>query len=139
MKQSVRPPFACVGVAEVFAAYPPAIRKQLLELRQLIFDTAASIEAVGPLEETLKWGEPAYLSSKRKTGSTIRLGYKVARPDELAMYFNCQTNLIETFRTMFPKELKFVGNRAILFVAGDTLPKDALVFCIGASLTYHRR
>ena len=35
-------------------------------LRQLIFETAAATEVVGELEETLKWGEPSYLTPKTK-------------------------------------------------------------------------
>lgn len=92
----------------------------------------------GALEETLKWGEPAYVTPS-KSGSTIRLGWKDSRPGEYAIYFNCQTNLVETFRTHFPKELKFAGNRAIIFDENDRPPTDPLAYCIGAALTYHRR
>ena len=42
-------------VAAVFDAYPKEIRKKLMFLRQLIFDTASETEGVGELEETLKW------------------------------------------------------------------------------------
>ena len=54
------------------------------------------------------------------------------------MYFNCQTTLVETFRTLFPNEFRFEGNRAIVFNASDAVPTDALAFCIAAALTYHR-
>jgi hypothetical protein len=49
-------PFQNAAVARVFEAYPPRMRRKLLALRRLIFDTAASTEGVGKLEETLKWG-----------------------------------------------------------------------------------
>lgn len=124
-------------VGAVFASYPPVIRRKLLALRSLIFQTAASTPGVGALEETLKWGEPAYVTQS-KSGSTIRLGWKESKPGQYAMYFNCQTNLVETFRTLFPKELKFAGNRAIIFDEKDRPPTDALAYCIGAALTYHR-
>ena len=126
------------AVGAVLASYPPAIRRELLVMRSLILKTAASTPGVGALEETLKWGEPAYVT-KSKSGSTIRLGWKDAKPGQYAMYFNCQTNLVETFRTLFPKELKFAGNRAIVFDENDRPPTDALAYCIGAALTYHRR
>ena len=61
-------------VQQAFHEFPPEIRTKLLALRKLILDTAASIEGVGPIEETLKWGQPAYLTSQSKSGSTIRLG-----------------------------------------------------------------
>ncbi len=53
-------PFQKPEIAALFDAYPEALKDRLLALRQLIFDTASAIEAVGPLEETLKWGQPSY-------------------------------------------------------------------------------
>ena len=131
-------PFRNAAVAQAFAAYPPVMRRRLLALRKLIFETAASTPGVGELEETLKWGEPAYLTSQSKTGSTVRIDWKKSRPTQYAMYFHCQTNLVETFRTLFPREFKFEGNRAIVFNEGDLVPTDSLAFCVAAALTYHR-
>jgi hypothetical protein len=124
-------------VVQVFETYPPNIRKNLLVLRALILRTAASTEGVGELEETLKWGEPAYLTSQSKSGSTIRIAWKKSAPSQYAMYFNCQTGLVDTFRSMFPRDFKFEGNRAIVFEASDKVPTDTLAFCIAAALTYH--
>jgi hypothetical protein len=53
------------------------------------------------------------------------------------MYFHCQTNLVETFRTLFPGEFRFEGQRAIVFELSDPVPADSLAFCIAAALTYH--
>jgi len=124
-------------VEKVFNSYPLTMRKKLLALRELIYKTAANTSDVGALEEVLKWGEPAYLTSRSKSGSTIRIAWKNSRPLEYAMYFNCQTNLIETFRTLFPDEFRFKGNRAIVFHQDDNVPLDSLGFCIAAALTYH--
>ena len=68
-------PIANAAVARAFEAYPPNIRRKLLALRALILKTAASTQSVGELEETLKWGEPAYLTSESKIGSTIRINW----------------------------------------------------------------
>jgi hypothetical protein len=46
------------SVAEVIESVLPAIRPKLLALRRLIFETAGSTEGVGPITETLKWGNP---------------------------------------------------------------------------------
>lgn len=124
-------------VEKTFKSYPVTVRKKLIALRELIYKTAANTPGVGPLEEALKWGEPAYLTLKSKSGSTIRIAWKNSRPLEYAMYFNCQTNLIETFRTLFPDEFRYVGNRAIIFHQDDTVPLDSLAVCIDAALTYH--
>lgn len=132
-------PFQSSTVAQTFEAYPPAIRRRLLALRELIFRTAASTPGVGELEETLKWGEPAYLTSNSKSGSTVRIDWKKSNPTQCAMYFNCQTTLIESFKSMFPGEFQFEGNRAIVFSESESVPADALEFCIAAALTYHRK
>ena len=61
-------------VAAAFSAFPERIRARLLEARDLIFEIAAGIEGVGPLTETLKWGEPAYLTEATGSGSTHSTG-----------------------------------------------------------------
>jgi hypothetical protein len=55
------------------------------------------------------------------------------------MYFNCQTNLVETFRSLFPDDFKFEGNRALVFGLEDKIPKDSLAMCVVSSLTYHMK
>jgi hypothetical protein len=45
-------------VAAAFAAFPERVRARLLEARDLVFETAANIQGVGPLTETLKWASP---------------------------------------------------------------------------------
>jgi hypothetical protein len=130
-------PFANAAVARTFESYPPAMRPKLLALRKLIFQVAASTPGAGKLE-TLKWGEPAYVTSETKSGSTVRIAWKRSSPLQYAMYFHCQTNLVETFRTLFPNEFAFEGNRAIVFRESEVVPTDSLSFCIAAALTYHR-
>ena len=132
-------PIANPAVAHVFASYPVPMRRKLMALRQLILDTAARTDGVGPLEETLKWGEPAYVTSASKSGSTIRIGWKKSLPSQYAMYFHCQTNLVATFRTRFPDDFTFEGNRSIVFDQADVVPRKSLSCCIAAALTYHRR
>ena len=61
-------------VSRVFEAFPPPVRRRLLDVRKLIFATAKAHDDVGPLTEALKWGEPAYLTVETGSGSTIRLG-----------------------------------------------------------------
>jgi hypothetical protein len=104
------------------AALPPDVSGRLLEIRALIFNSAAA-EEVGQITETLKWGEPAYLTSQSKSGSTIRIGWKPSDPERYAVYFNCQTTLVDTFRTLFP-EMNFNGNRAIVLDESNDLPVE---------------
>jgi Domain of unknown function (DU1801) len=123
-------------VAEVFKRYPKHIYRQLMFLRQLVLETAAEHDDVGELEETLKWGEPSYLA---KSGSTIRMDWKQSTPEQYALYFHCKTRLIDTFREIYSDQLKFEGNRAIVFQLSDDIPVDELKHCIYLSLTYHQK
>ncbi len=88
------------------------------------------------MDETLKWGEPSYLAKK---GSTIRIGWKQSSPDQYAMYFNCNTKLVETYREVYSDLFKYEGNRAIVFAVDEELPMDDLKQCITVALTYHTR
>ena len=132
------PPMAA-DVAAAFAALPERVRARLLEARDLIFETATDIEGVGPLTETLKWGEPAYLTEATRSGSTIRLGWFRSSERECAVLFNRRTTLVDDFRERFPNLFTYEKNRAILLDARDPLPKAPLSTCLGVALTYHRR
>jgi hypothetical protein len=124
-------------VQEAFSVFSPAVRKKLLLLRSLIFDTARQTEGVGELEETLKWGQPSYLTKTSKSGSTIRIGREKKTQGDFAIYFKCQTTLVATFRELYPDEFRFEGNRAILFNLNDKIPVHELSHCIALALTYH--
>ena len=124
-------------VKAAFDAFPEPARDTLLNVRSLIFQTAASNPAVGPLTETLKWGEPAYLTEASKSGSTIRMGWKPANPDHGALFFNCKTTLVNIMRDVYPDIFTYQGNRAVLFRLDQPLPNDALAHSIEMALTYH--
>ena len=99
---------------------------------------APDLVPVGEIEETLKWGQPAYLTSQTRSGTTIRIDWNEKAPREYAMYFHCQTDLVATFREWFPEELRFEGNRRLVFLADEPLPRAAVAACIAAALTYNR-
>jgi len=124
-------------VASVLDSYPVAQREKLLALRHLILDTANTTPGVGQIEETLKWGELSYLTSETKSGSTLRIGPYKRKPDQFAIFFNCQTNLVETFRQMFSDQFQFEKNRAIWFHVDDVIPVEELRLCIAKTLCYH--
>ncbi len=132
----MRVPKPAPPIAAVFESYPPQARKRLLAVRRLIFATAADLEEVGQLTETLKWGQPAYLTEESKSGSTIRLGWSASKPDDCVLYFICSTTLVSDFRSRF-EDLRFEGNRALLLSLKDPLPEKPLRSCIESALTYH--
>jgi hypothetical protein len=125
-------------VAAVFRSYPRSVAAKLRALRRLILDVASSIEGVGPVEETLRWGQPSYLTAQSGSGSTIRIDRVRSRTGRYAMYFHCRTTLVETFRRRYPGTFRYEGNRAILFEANEKVPVGALSRCIALALTYHR-
>ena len=125
------------AVDAVFSSYPKPIKTKLLALRRLIFDTAATTKGVGKIEETLKWRQPSYLTPETKSGSTIRIDRIKSSASQYAVYFHCQTDLVATFRELYPTELSYGGNRSILLNAEDDIPEPALRHCVALALTYH--
>jgi len=124
-------------VDAVFQAIPKAPRLKLLNLRELIFEAALASET-GPLEESLKWGQPAYRPLASRTGTTIRLGWTDAIPERISMYVPCQTTLVDSYRERFPDAAQYDGNRAIHFNGGTTIDKNVLHQIATMALTYHR-
>lgn len=122
-------------VDEIFANYPDFVRGKMLFLRELVIETAEETEGVDKLEETLKWGEPSYVT---KNGSTLRMDWKEKAPNQYAMYFQCTSRLVDTFRMVFDHKFQYEGNRAIVFQLNQKVPIEELKECIKASLTYHK-
>ncbi|OTA21800.1 hypothetical protein Xbed_00047 [Xenorhabdus beddingii] len=128
--------FQCDDVHSVFNHYPERYQKLLLTIRELIFDVASKTDGVGLITETLKWGQPSYLTLETGSGTTIRLGR--FGDSHVALFFHCQTTLVDTFRTLFP-ELTYAKNRAIVLAPEADLPTDELSICIEMSFTYRLR
>lgn len=128
-------PFANREVKAAFDAFPDDVRDQLLRLRALIFNAAVDRSDIGTVNETLKWGGPSYVT---KHGSTIRLGVPKNSLNTYALYFNCNSKLIDTFRVLYAGELKFEGNRAVVFAKGGPFREPIVQHCISLALQYHK-
>ncbi|NIA70058.1 DUF1801 domain-containing protein [Pelagibius litoralis] len=135
--KKAKPPFADPDVEARFASFPEPARAGLLKLRGLIFETAGATPGVGALQETLKWGQPAYLTPETKSGSTIRLG--VPRQGGFALYTHCQTTILSDFRSLFADDFVYEGNRAVYFKDSKALPAGKLRLLIRSALTYHMK
>ncbi|EHH1051840.1 DUF1801 domain-containing protein [Vibrio parahaemolyticus] len=122
-------------VKDRFDEYPDNARVRLEELRNLVFQVASELE-LGEVDETLKWGEPSY---SVKTGSPLRMDWKLKSPNSYYLFFNCQTKLIDTFRELYSDELVFQGNRAIVLSLSKPLPETVIKSCLELALTYHQR
>ncbi|EJE4169143.1 DUF1801 domain-containing protein [Vibrio parahaemolyticus] len=122
-------------VKDRFDEYPENARVRLEELRSLVFQVASELE-LGEVDETLKWGEPSY---SVKTGSPLRMDWKLKSPNNYYLFFNCQTKLVATFRELYGDELVFQGNRAIVLSLSKPLPETVIKSCLELALTYHQR
>ncbi len=120
----------------IFDSWGKDSQKAGYEVRAVIFSLAEKTPGIGAIDETLKWNQPAYLTSETGSGSTIRMAEDRAR-DLFGVYFHCQTTLVETFRSHYEGVLRFEKNRAILLDPKEPLPIDALAHCIGLALRYH--
>jgi hypothetical protein len=127
--------FSDPAVEAAFDAFDPAVRDGLLALRHLIIEEAADTPGVGRLEETLKWGQPAYLTPETKSGSTIRLG--VPKQGGYAIYAHCQTTILSDFQAIFGGDFDFEGNRAVTFRPDEAPDLEKLRLLIRSALTYH--
>lgn len=105
--------------------------------RQLIAQSAQETEGVGPLIESVKWGEPSFTPAKRNIGSSVRLQQRDDR--DVALMFICHTGLVDDFRDLYGDRLEFEGNRAIVLKSGQEYDAPAVKHCIALALTYHRR
>jgi hypothetical protein len=120
------------SVKEKFATYPEEVAILLHKIRELIYIVAKQ-ENIVDLTETLKWGEPSYVSN---VGSTIRFDWKAKSPKQYCLYFNCRTKLIETFKEVYGDAFIYDGTRAIVFSVDQTIPIKELSHCISMSLRY---
>ncbi|WP_340160704.1 DUF1801 domain-containing protein [uncultured Hoeflea sp.] len=107
------------------------------QLKALIQEVASERPEIGPLEESLKWGEQSFTPVRRNTGSSVRIQ---PRPDgSAALMFICHTNLVEEFRGLYPEALTYEGNRAIVLGREHEPDREALSHCIALALTYKLR
>ena len=118
-----------------FDGYPDHVRKKMMRLRSLVHEAAREAELVDQVEETLKWGEPSFVT---RHGSTIRMDWKAKSPNQYAMYFQCTSQLVPSFKAVFGDLFSYEGNRAIVFQLDEEVPEGPLKSCMKAGLTYHK-
>ncbi|WP_425044817.1 DUF1801 domain-containing protein [Primorskyibacter sp. S87] len=124
-------PYSSQQVAEVFESSPAGARAGMLRLRQLILDTAEELSE--QVEETLRWGQPAYIAKK---GSTLRVG--TSKHAAFALFVHCQSRLIDDLRATFPGADRLEGNRAVLFDDPTEIDPERHGWLVARALTYHQ-
>ncbi len=119
----------------IFDNYPVFVRDKMRLLRRLVIETAEEMPEIAEIEETLKWGEPSFIT---KIGSTLRMDWKEKNHDKFALYFQCSSRLVETFRLVYEHTFNYEGKRAIVFQLDQDIPVIELKECIKAALRYHK-
>lgn len=119
------------NVARVIDGYDAPVREGVLALRSLIFSVAAD-HKIAPVEEALRWGQPAYLTHK---GSTLRIAPH--RQACFAIYAHCQSTVITSYAQAFPGWDRLDGNRAVLFDTVEEVEPERLSHLIHHALNYH--
>lgn len=122
-------------VQHVIDSYEPAVHQGVMALRGLIYRVAGDLNGIGPLQEALRWGQPAYLTASTGAGSTLRLGPH--RDACFALFAHCQTTIIHSYAQAFPGWDRIDGNRAVLFDTPDQIEPERLTHLIRHALTYH--
>lgn len=122
------------AVKDKLASYSPVVRGKIEEVRRLIFAVAQQ-KQLGEITESLKWGELSYVC---KYGSPIRLDWKAKYPEQLSVFFNCNTVLVETFREIFGDRLNLVGKRELVLQLDVAIPEPELTTCFTMALQYHK-
>ena len=128
-------PFASPEVAAAFDGFAPSPRAGLLALRRMILEEAAALSQIGPVEECLRWGQPAYLTPRTKAATTLRLG--TARTGEFTLFVHCRTRLIPDFTAQFPGRDRVEGTRAVIFDHASQIDSLRHGWLIRLALTYH--
>lgn len=125
-------------IAEVLDRHPAGLCDALNRLRDLIMDVAAETAGESRLVETLKWGQPSYLTEAPKSGATVRIDADASHDGDYALYVPCSTTLVAEWRDMYP-HLVFGGDRSVHFRLADPLPEAEVRHMVGMAMTYHRR
>ncbi len=110
---------------EKLLSYPERVRPKMQYLRELVIESAKEIPDIKELDETLKWGEPSFIS---KIGSTLRMDWKEQTPNQYQLYF----------QLIFGDLFEYEKNRAIIFKMDEEIAAAEVKECIAAALRYHK-
>lgn len=120
------------------AAWPVEARTEFEQMRTIILRAAAEAD-VGPIEESLKWREPAWRPKRAKQGTTLRLNWHANLPSTIALFVGCQTTLSATIREIYPTDFHYESNRGLRLKLGEPLPEQAIDHLARLAFTYHQK
>ena len=119
------------------ATWSAAAQDHLWACRTLFHIIAAEADT-GPLDETLKWGQPSWRPQKPRTGATLRMDWAAKTPNRLSFYVDCKTDLAARMRDIYPDLPVNDGQRHLGIDLAQPLPEQALSHLAEMTFTYHR-
>ncbi|MEP4248592.1 hypothetical protein [Tateyamaria sp.] len=122
---------------DLVARWPEPARRHFLAARGIILDVSETAQ-IGPLNESLKWGQPAWRPRRPRIGVTLRLDWSDKTPDRLMAFVDCKTDLADQMSTRFPGKFENDGRRALAFDLKAPLPGDAIAQLAQFAFTYYR-
>ena len=128
--------FENLDVKREYYKFPKKMQTKMLELREMIFEVANNNKNIGKISETLKWGEPTYQPNQSKTGSPLKINYKKEMGTNFSLYVMSSTDLIETFKKLYPKTFYYNGTREVIINSNKKIPRKEIYNCIELALTY---
>ena len=119
------------------ARWSEPAQRTLWQCRAMFHDVAEKAGA-GPLDETLKWGQPSWRPMKPRTGSTLRIDWSPKYPSRLSLYVDCKTDLAARMQILYPDLPENDGQRHLAVALDAPLPEQAIAHLADMTFTYHR-
>lgn len=123
---------------QTLLSWPQQAKDQFCEIRALILAAAEQAD-VGVVEESLKWGQPAWRPKRARTGSTLRLNWQDNSPQTIALFVDCKSTISATMRDIYPHDFQYESNRGLRLYLGTPLPEQAIDHLARLTFTYHRK
>lgn len=121
---------------EHIAHWSEPAQNALWSCRAVFHDIAAQ-NALGPLDETLKWGKPSWRPKRPRTGSTLRMDWQPNAPHRLSLFVDCKTDLAARMADLYADVLTNDGRRAMGLALTAPLPEQAIAHLAQMTFTYH--
>ncbi|QFT59564.1 hypothetical protein FIU94_12085 [Sulfitobacter sp. THAF37] len=102
-----------------------------------VFHATAEQTGIGPLEESLKWGQPAWRPRAPRTGSTLRMGWTPDDPDRISLFVDCKTDLAARMAEIYPDIGANDNRRQIRLDLTRPLPDQAIAHLSQMTFCYH--
>lgn len=115
----------------------PAPAQHAFRACHALFHASAKALDVGPLDETLKWGQAAWRPKAPRIGVTLRLHWRMDDPDRIGVFMDCKTDLAARMQTLYPGLPANDGRRHIAVDLNAPLPDAALSHLAEMAFGYH--